>query len=75
MDIFSLKIGDKLKCISNNPNTWGGCTSASDHLVIGKVYVLSDIEIHSWHTKLWFEELSFDLMFNSVHFEKVGEEV
>ena len=72
MDIESLKVGDKLKCINNDKNNWGGCDQVSGNLILNEIYTLGAIEIHSWHTKLWFKEVP-DLKFNSVHFEKVGD--
>ena len=73
MDIEFLKSGDRLICINNEDNNWGGCDSASVNLILNEVYTLDKIGIHSWHTKLWFKELP-DLVFNSTHFEKLETE-
>ena len=73
MDIESLESGDRLICIGNEINNWGSCDSAPANLTLNEVYTLDKIEIHSWHTKLWFKELP-DLVFNSVHFERLETE-
>jgi len=70
MNIYDLEIGDKIKCINNEENTWGDCDSISKHLTVGETYTLDRFRIHSWHTKLWFKEKP-GLVFNSVHFVEV----
>jgi hypothetical protein len=67
MNIFELKQGDKLICTNNEENNWGSCDSASENLELNKVYTVKDVEIHSWHTKIFLEEIE-GKRFNSVHF-------
>lgn len=65
--------GSKVRCISvdERQSRWGGCAMAHEYLTIGKVYTLSrDPEVHSWHTKLYLEEVP-GKAFNSVQFEEV----
>jgi len=70
MDIESLEVGDKLECVNNEDNNWGSCDPVSENLIIGEIYTIDDVRIHSWHTKIWFKEKP-GLVFNSAHFEKV----
>jgi hypothetical protein len=39
------------------------------NLVVGREYTLAKVEVHSWHTKIWLEEV--EGIFNSVQFEDV----
>lgn len=67
------KKGSKVRCISVDEaqSRWGGNDSAAEYLEIGKVYILArDPEVHSWHTKLYLEEVP-GKKFNSVQFEEV----
>ena len=67
--------GDKIKFI--------GCTDAQikcganddprffPALVLGEIYTVKKVEVHSWHTKVWLEETGGK--FNSVCFEEVSQ--
>ena len=59
----------EMKCISDYENHWGNCEPIKGNLEVGKVYKVSRIEEHSWHTKIWLK--GFAKPFNSVHFEEV----
>lgn len=68
-----MRKGSKVMCISTDrdQSQWGGNDSAEEYLAIGGIYTLSrDPEVHSWHTKLYLEEVP-GKKFNSVQFEEV----
>lgn len=66
-----MEIGDKVKFTgcSKEQQKWGNNTDPTDKLVVGSEYTISDIEIHSWHTKITLEGI--DGRFNSVCFDVV----
>lgn len=75
MDIFNNKIGDKVICMDDGENNWGNCDQVKGNLIVGEIYTIEDIEIHSWHTKIRFKEVP-GKVFNSIHFEDIeGEAV
>tara|TARA_A100001201_G_scaffold136938_1_gene126400 strand:+ start:57 stop:278 length:222 start_codon:yes stop_codon:yes gene_type:complete len=45
---------------------WGNC-DAPYHLILGRTYVIEDVEVHSQHTKVKLKNKTG--WFNSVHFE------
>ena len=47
---------------------WGSGEDPRDYLELGGLYVISDIEVHSYHTLFYLE--GFDVGFNSVCFTK-----
>ena len=47
----------------------GNCDNPEGELHIGSEYVISDVEEHSWHTKISLEGI--DGSFNSVCFDEV----
>jgi len=57
----------RLKCISDYENNWGSCEPIKGNLEVGKEYEVDNIEVHSWHTKVYLK--GFSKPFNSVHFE------
>ena len=63
---------NKIKCISDYENSWGGCEPIKGNLEVGKVYEVEDIEVHTWHTKIYLK--GFPKPFNSVHFENIESE-
>ena len=68
MDIFNNK-KRKVKCVDNSNDTWG--LKGTGHLLtIGKEYTVTDIEVHSWHTRVILEEFP-NTEFNSVLFEEI----
>jgi len=62
----------KYKCISDFENDWGNCDPIKDNLIVGEVYEVEKVEVHSWHTKIFLSEFP-GKCFNSVHFEEIGE--
>ena len=65
-----MKIGDKVKFIgcSKAQKQWDNNDNA-DKLILGSEYIISNIDEHSWHTKISFEEIGGQ--FNSVCFEDI----
>ncbi|MBU1082748.1 MAG: hypothetical protein KKB59_19920 [Spirochaetes bacterium] len=66
-----MKIGDKVRFIgaSGEQTRWGTHTNPDGILVIGEEYTVSNIEEHSWHTKVFLVGINGN--FNSVCFEVV----
>ena len=60
--------GDEIVCISDFENHWGNCDQIKGNLTVGKAYIISDVEVHNWHTKIRLIECPYKV-FNSVHFE------
>ena len=52
---------------SEAQHEWGNHTGDYTKLKIGKTYTVREKEIHSWHTKIYLEEIAGS--FNSVCFE------
>lgn len=74
MDIHNSKPRE-IRCIRNDDDVWGGGGDYAHLLEIGKVYNLTDVEVHGWHTLVWLAEFPGDVSFNSVLFEELdGEE-
>jgi hypothetical protein len=63
--------GDQVIFVSSNIDQvkWGSNTDPQGILTEGNVYVVEDVEVHSWHTKLTFSGIRGK--FNSVSFEKL----
>lgn len=61
-------VGNKVKLLNKDKEVsrWGGCTEPR-MLIIGAEYVIEDVEVHSWHTKLRLQGV--EGKFNSAHFE------
>lgn len=65
----------EIRCIRNDNNVWGGGGENAHLLEIGKVYNLTDVEVHGWHTLVWLAEFPSNVSFNSVLFEELdGDE-
>ncbi|MDE2232990.1 MAG: hypothetical protein KGJ90_02550 [Patescibacteria group bacterium] len=45
---------------------WGGNDDPREKLVEGEIYTVDHTEIHSWHTKVFLQEV--EGAFNSAHF-------
>ena len=61
----------KARCICNEPVCgMKVCGYNSPLLEIGKIYTITDIEVHPWHTLFTLEEFP-DKQFNSVDFEMI----
>lgn len=64
------KVGDIVEFTHTDKDmeNWGGCDNPiKKGLSIGKHYEVSDVEIHTWHTKISLK--GFEGKFNSVSFE------
>lgn len=67
-----MEIGDKVKFTgycSIEQQRWGNNDDPTGKLTIGSEYIISDIEMHSWHTKITVEGI--EERFNSVCFDVV----
>ena len=54
----------------NEQIRWGNNDDPRPLLTIGSVYIVSDVEVHSWHTKIQLEGYEGH-QFNSVAFEEI----
>jgi hypothetical protein len=73
--MIDIKIGDVVEYIgcSKEQVNWGGNDDPSQSfLIIGREYIVSDVEVHSQHTKV--SVLNKSGRFNSVCFRKVSSE-
>ncbi|MHA1469713.1 MAG: hypothetical protein ACTSSP_04035 [Candidatus Asgardarchaeia archaeon] len=61
------KPNDKVRCISNFDNNYGGCAAIELYLTVGKTYTIERVESHSSHTKMFLQEFP-NIPFNSTHF-------
>lgn len=66
-----MKPGDKVIFVgcSVDQINWGSNDDPNKSLSIGAVYTISEVDVHSWHTKISLE--GFSGRFNSVCFEKI----
>jgi len=66
-----MKKGDKVKFIgcSESQIRWGTNDDPKDKLIIEEIYIIDEVEIHSWHTKV--ELVGIKGSFNSVCFEEI----
>ena len=63
---------DKVKCICNNPVCGMKMRGENSPLLeIGKVYTITDVEIHPWYTLYKLQEFG-DKQFNSVDFISIN---
>ena len=71
-DVMKNMIAKRVKFLgaSQEQTNWGGNDDANEHLVVGSEYDVSDVEQHSYHTKITLVEFP-GLQFNSVSFEGV----
>ena len=44
---------------------------AKEHLELDKVYTIRRLEVHSWSSQVWLEDISGDVSFNTVLFDDV----
>lgn len=67
-----LKPGDVVEYVgaSDEQVRWGGNDDPRPLLSLGAHYRVSDVEVHSWHTKVTLDRVQG--RFNSVHFRPVG---
>ena len=73
--MIDIKIGDVVEYIgcSKEQVKWGNNDDpAQSFLLIGREYIVSDVEVHSQHTKV--SVLNKSGRFNSVCFRKVSSE-
>jgi hypothetical protein len=52
---------------------WGSHTGDVSKLVVGTVYTIDSVDVHTWHTKVYLKEV--DGSFNSVCFESATSDV
>lgn len=66
-----MKINDIVEFLgcSDDQVKFGGCDNPNNLLEIGGKYTVSDIEVHSWHTKIQLK--GYTGKFNSVCFSEV----
>ena len=52
-----MEIGDKVRYLgcTDAQISWGSNSDPRKVLKIGKKYIISDIDVHSWHTKISLE--------------------
>jgi hypothetical protein len=68
-----IETGDEVRYMAEGG--WPGeVESANTHLTAGAIYTVADACVHSWHTKLYLDGFP-DIAFNSVLFDKVGDDV
>lgn len=64
----------KVKCICNEPVCgMKVCGYNSPLLKVGKIYTVTDVEVHPWHTLYKLQEFG-DKQFNSVDFTSITDE-
>jgi hypothetical protein len=56
---------------SDEQVNWGSNKDPRKELEIGHEYEIQNVEVHSWHTKVWVYHKGVKGPFNSVHFEKI----
>jgi hypothetical protein len=71
MDIEHSPKGTKIKFVAKNPISYGVNQDNAKHLIIGNVYTVSKTEMHSYHTKVFLDEVP-NIPFNSVWFDEVN---
>lgn len=64
-----MEIGDRVrfKGCDKDQRNWGNGDNPAGKLRIGSEYIVSNVEVHSWHTKISVEKI--EGKFNSVCFE------
>ena len=69
-----IKVGDKVKFVeaSDEQVKWGSNDDPRKLLIMGAVYEVNEVEVHSWHTKIYLKGI--EGKFNSAHFEVIKEE-
>jgi len=66
-----MKAGSKVKFLGSTDTQvkWGDNDDPSKVLKKGEIYILKDVEVHNWHTKVYLEGIKGK--FNSVSFKEV----
>lgn len=66
---MKIKVGSKVKFTgaTDDQVKWGSNDDPRKLLEQGKIYTVREVEVHSWHTKIYL--VGIDGKFNSVHFE------
>lgn len=64
------KVGDVVKCVDVAEFTqrYGGSSGKLSDIAVGSSYTVTDVEVHSWHTKLTLDGVPGQ--FNSCLFEE-----
>jgi len=71
IDIYSPK-GKKIRYVVPDPISWGTDANNVKHLTLGAIYTVERTEVHSWHTKLFLQEVP-GIPFSTVWFDEVVE--
>ena len=68
-----MQVGDKVRYTGaiDEQVAWGSNDDPRKVLTEGSTYTVADVEVHTWHTKVYLEEYP-KLKFNSVSFAAVG---
>ena len=73
-----LERGDRVRYLGDAEDSqvnWGSNDDPRVYLVPGATYVLTRVEVHSWHTKFFIKDKDgIERKFNSVNFEHVSRE-
>lgn len=54
IDIYNNK-PRPIRCISNKTGVWGG--EGGESLEVGKIYHMTSLAVHGWHTEIFLEEM------------------
>ena len=67
-----MKIGSKVKFIGSSDEQvkWGNNDDPKKILNKKEIYTIENIEVHSWHTKIYLEDIKGK--FNSISFEEIS---
>ena len=73
LDVCDCEGGELVRYVgaSDAQVNWGGCDDPREILVEGDLFLLEDVEVHSWHTKVKLKGI--EGRFNSVCFEHVPD--
>jgi hypothetical protein len=65
-----VKTGDRVRFVgcSAEQTAWGEHTDPVGILTMGSIYMITDVEVHAWHTTIELDGISGT--FNSVCFEE-----
>ena len=69
-----LKIGERVVCVtaSKEHHLFANSSGDLNAIEVGGEYTVSDLDVHKWHTKIYFEELEGS--FNSTMFNPAPKE-
>jgi hypothetical protein len=67
-DIFNSNSREVI-CVDNKDHSWSFNDNASKFLIVGNIYNVTDVDVHSFHTRVKVREYP-NQWFNSVAFEE-----